>query len=421
MSLTPDSSHASSISTVSSPIPVNNNSISGSLRMDTTQFLRQCAEEDRAELNDYIMNRTPSTTADLGDSFFDYYMSDDVRHVSPFQVSTCLIRGCAKSGCARTNGLSPCPACKAILYCSHEHQRLGRPDHRLACAKVKKAQMLFDKESRLLRNRVGSTVFEETSYSFCRTNSLKYSTACVALAETLLKSNNAHSIWLALNHLLKLLRLQRSDPMGAGDVVPAIYIRLGQDQNAFDFCYWWATIGQREDVDWLNYRGLFLDTQNADAFGEAEIFTKHGMSLSQVVAITLLKIRLVIDLQSIHQARELAGPVVPQEILDVILEYVTFSSILTTSKNVKQQDLSQHIKSLREQIGVLHGTVQGANQHFWPALIEPGDNLTARPTLYSPGDEGHMQLVLQHNYNAWAESTGAIDVIKSYQDAHTSS
>lgn len=402
--------------------------------MDTAQYLRQCAEEgtlraflmlgladdnveDRAELNDYMRGLSPSTTADHGDSSFDYYMSHDVRHVAPFPISTCLIRGCAKPGCTRTDDLSLCPACKAVFYCSHEHKRLGRPDHRLACTKVKKAQILFDKESRFLRNRVGSDIFEETNGLFCRRDTLGYSTACVALAKTLLRSNNATSISLAMNHLLKLLRLQRSDPMGVSDVIPALYLRLGQDQNAFDLCYWWATTGQ-EDFDWLNHRGLFLDLQNADAFGEVGIFTSHGISLSQVIAITLVKIRLVIDLQSVQKARELAGPYFPQEVFDVILEYVTYSSVLNSSEHVKQEDLTERITSLREQIGVLHRTVQQANPYFWPALLEPGDNLTAQPSLYSPGDKGHMQLALQNNYNAWTESPGAIDVIKSYQNAH---
>lgn len=369
-----------------------------------------------------MISRTPNATADiqLGDSFFDHQMSDDVRHArAPFHISTSLNWGCAKSGCTRSKGLSPCSACKAVPYCSPEHQRLGRPDHRLACAKVNKIHKIYSKEERFLSGHYGTSVFDEKSSHFARVDTLRYSTACVAFAETLLKSSNAHSCSMALDHLLRLVRLQRSDSMGVIDVIPALYVRLGQDQKAFDFCYWWATIGQQEDYDWFSRQGVFLDTQEANAFREAEVFTRPGISLSQITATTLLKIRLMIDLQSIYQARELAGPHVPQEVLDVILEYVPYSSVLRNIQDIKHEDIGQHIASLREQIGALYETVHKANPHFWPALIEPGNNLIARPTLYSFGDNGHMQLALQHNYNAWTESPGAIDVIKSYEKARS--
>ena len=73
---------------------------------------------------------------------------------------------------------------------------------------------------------------------------------------------------------------------------------------------------------------------------------------------------------------------------------------------------SPHIAKLHEQVKLLYDAIKKANSHFWPALIRPGDNLKARPTSYGIGDEGQMQLVLQYNYNAWAETPGAIGVIE---------
>jgi hypothetical protein len=187
------------------------------------------------------------------------------------------------------------------------------------CSKVKKAQANLDKEDRALRRSEGDAVFEGGwGELWGLRESREYMRARVALVEALLKANTAQAVTSSLDHLLDMLQLCRIDPMGARDVVPALYIRLGRDQEAYDFCKWWAIAGHDSKHDWGDVNAPYLDTNAADVFEGVELFTGSRFYLPHVVAVTLLKLRLLIDLESLQRAKEIAGPHVPREILDTI-------------------------------------------------------------------------------------------------------
>lgn len=91
-------------------------------------------------------------------------------------------------------------------------------------------------------------------YSMVDTMLMSYGTAggLVDLIET------------CLHHLLDMITLCRGDNMGLRDLIPALYIRLGRDQDAYDFIKWYATTGSESDYDWGDMSLPFLDTKNAD-------------------------------------------------------------------------------------------------------------------------------------------------------------
>lgn len=74
------------------------------------------------------------------------------------------------------------------------------------------------------------------------------------------------------------------------------------------------------------------------------------------------------------------------------------------------------IDKLKAQIDVIFDAVQEANEHFWPALIDPESDLTKLPEGYSHGSVEEMIVVLRYNYDAWAETPGAIDFIEAKVD-----
>jgi hypothetical protein len=124
-----------------------------------------------------------------------------------------------------------------------------------------------------------------------------------------------------------------------------------------------------------------------------------------------MKIRLMIDLCSLQRVRVYAGPHVPREILDTIQRHSINSLIANETDIIKRDDQTMHIRRLRKQIIELHQVVNTVNPHFWPALLEPGDDLRFRPTSWGQGDRSQMQLALRYNYNAWSETPGAISII----------
>jgi hypothetical protein len=372
--------------------------------------------QDQAGLDKYLQNRVVDACILPGNRPTDDDMPSGSRYGPPqlFSISTRLEWGCAAPHCLRTKDLNRCPTCKTVSYCSYEHRYTHRPGHRSVCSKVKKAETNLEKEDRALRRSEGDIIFEGGWSEFWGIpESREYMRARVALVEALLRANTAQAVASSLDHLLDMLHLCRIDPMGARDVVPALYLRLGCDQKAYDFCKWWAVIGHDSNHNWGDLNAPYIDTNGADAFEESDLFTGNRLHLSHVVAIALLKIRLLIDLQSLQRAKEIAGPHVPREILDTIQRYCTNSAITSNIKIIEKDDQTPCIANLREQVKELYVAVKKANSHFWPAIIEPADNLKARPISYGNGDRGQMQVVLQHNYNAWAETPGAIGVIEA--------
>lgn len=275
-------------------------------------------------------------------------------------------------------------------------------------------------EERILRDNPGDLItppnlFEEHAGHFWGIlDTRTYMRARYALVEALLESETYTAVNAAHDHIMDLLRLSRSDNMGVRDLVPALKLRLGKDQECYDFCVWYATTGEEDDYDWADLDLPFLDVKNADVFEPVpkNILQKYGGALSHTVGLTLLKIKLLLSVQALQNASMLAEKV-PQEILDAICSQLVRSTLIADHENIiNSSDKTALIQKLRGQIKILYRAVDAQNKHFWPALLKPGKHLTAQPDAYSPGSVQHMQIVLMYNYAAWAETQGAIDVIR---------
>lgn len=57
--------------------------------------------------------------------------------------------------------------------------------------------------------------------------------------------------------------------------------------------------------------------------------------------------------------------------------------------------------------------INKANMHFWPALMNPQQHLTAEPMAYATGSVEVVQLALQSSYDTWAVTPGSIEFIKA--------
>ncbi|THX38720.1 hypothetical protein D6D10_04842 [Aureobasidium pullulans] len=100
----------------------------------------------------------------------------------------------------------------------------------------------------------------------------------------------------------------------------------------------------------------------------------------------------------------------PRELFDNVHDQVVSNIIAANKDAVKSQDLSPEIKNVESQ--VVYRYIAKANKHFWPALLDFGRDLSAKPAYYSRGDEREMQLYLAYSYGAWKETRSAIGVIR---------
>jgi hypothetical protein len=132
----------------------------------------------------------------------------------------------------------------------------------------------------------------------------------------------------------------------------------------------------------------------------------------------LVKFRLLLDIKALQNSTVL-GEKVPQELLDNIRGQLV-SSIVAGNKDIMEsKDQTALIKKLETQVEKLYKAVNASNKYFWSALLRPSSHLNARPQMYSPGTVEHMQLVLQYSYASWAETPGAIDMIKELSKKHS--
>ncbi|KAL8676592.1 MAG: hypothetical protein Q9186_006908 [Xanthomendoza sp. 1 TL-2023] len=312
-----------------------------------------------------------------------------------------------------------CAGCSVLHYCSRDHQVVHWNEHKRACNAIRKARQSLDKEEQKLRAHPGDfmtppNLFEECVGHFWGIfETRNYMRSRYALVEALLEIKNYAAVEAAQDHIRDILRLCRSDNMGTRDLLPALCLRLGRDQECYDFCKWYATTGSECKYDWGNMDLGFLDVKDADVFESLPngFLSRYG-NLSLTVAVTLLKIRLLLDLRALQNSMILRRKVAP-EILDIVRSQLVTTLILGNSKIMNSADQRPAVRDLEKQVQMLYSRVGAHNKQFWPALLNPRKHLGAQPHAYSAGSLEEMQMVLNHSYDSWKETPGAIEVIRT--------
>lgn len=270
----------------------------------------------------------------------------------------------------------------------------------------------MDREEQKLRDQPDGDVFEPANmfeeyvgHFWGLPHSRPYMRARYALVEAILKVRTYDAVVAALDHVMDCMRLCRSDNMGVRDLVPALLLRLGRDQECYDFVKWWATTAERDHYDWGDMDEPFLDIKNADVLESPQYLCRRFLDLSHAVSITLLKIKLLLAVRAGGEGWE------------ILRSSQTFNQmedrITQTETGECEKKPVEVIKVLRSHVDMLYQAVDQANPHFWGALISPGSHLEARPEYTSSGSKEEMQLSLQRSHDAWKESPGAIEVINA--------
>lgn len=321
--------------------------------------------------------------------------------------------------CKTKDNLLRCQGCKVMLYCSRDHQVVHRRDHKRECNSVKNSRNTLEHEERELRAMppdfmMPANVFEECVGHFWTIYGTRdYIRARFSVVDSLVKIKTFSAVQEAFDHIMDMLRLCRGDNMGLRFMAPALFLRLGKDQECYDFIKWYATTGSRGDYDWGDMSLPFLDVRNADVFEPVELFIKKFGELSHALALFLLKLRLLRDVKSLQNSIFLYDRV-PPEMVNRIRKELVGTIVAQNSYVINSNNQKQLIKKLELQLKQLYIFVKKSNTFFWSALLNPDDYLAAPPSAYSMGSEEHAQLILQYSYDAWVETPGSIDMIREF-------
>ncbi|KAJ3161127.1 hypothetical protein HDU86_007749 [Geranomyces michiganensis] len=322
--------------------------------------------------------------------------------VSPPQSSLKLKKSCAV--CAATESLARCSKCHVVAYCGETHQREHFPTHERRCKEIAVPLERCAQEEQTLRNwpeddkcMPGNPFANRVGHFWGLWETRDYMRARYEVTTKMLSVKSFDAVETALGNYLDMLRLNRSDNMGVRSVIPSLFLRLGQDQNAYDHVKWWAVVS--DDYDWGDPDLPFLDLAGSDVFEPIDFVCSKYTDVQSVIDVLLIKVRLALDLGALIDAED-NGNGAP-----------ACRSALSLA--VPAAERGNRLDVLGPQIASLISRANEENSHIWKGFfVNTKEHLAARPPLIRLGSVEEMQVALQHSYAAWDETPGALDYLK---------
>jgi len=308
--------------------------------------------------------------------------------------------------------------CGIALYCGAAHQKAHRSIHKVSCDIVKKSRDDLAREEKSLRKHKGDSEtppnpFESAVGMFYFWKGTRpYMQARYDYITAALNIRTGEGVQAALDSSLESLRLCRADNQAVRSGVPAMYLRLGRDQDAFDFIKWYAV--NQSSYNWSDMKLPFLDLHGADALESVEEHTTDFMDLSFLVALTLLKIRLLEDINMLQTYMEKCG----ERSYETKMKWIrkeALSDVLYGRRDIVElADYKALVNNLENQVCRMLVRVDKANQFWWPALVDPGKYANATPTGYTFGSEAETVVVFRNSWYSWSECPPALILAQEY-------
>jgi hypothetical protein len=122
--------------------------------------------------------------------------------------------------------------------------------------------------------------------------------ARLALGKAYCAMETKTSVALQMEEYVEMVRLDRDDFAQLRSVIPGLMLRVGQDQRCYDYLKWWAWVYKSEDpcdreIPWLCMK-------KANAFEDTKKIAARWSDLQQLVAFTVLKVKLLMDVMKLQ-------------------------------------------------------------------------------------------------------------------------
>lgn len=309
-----------------------------------------------------------------------------------------------------------CGGCSVVKYCGKTHQKTDRPRHKVQCIPIaEQKKKLAEEEAKLRANPDEDTgsqnPFDTAVGLFWFFKSTRpYMQARFDYITGILNVRTGEAAEVALNESPEMLRLCRGDNMGVRSQVPALYLRLGRDQDAYDFIKWYGVKGD-SSYDWRDMSLPYLDLKGEDAF-EPVLENPNCHDVGFTVALTLIKIRLLKDLESLQKFKQRKSKATGEEVYDYLQEEAMSDVLLNRGDIAGQDSYKGTIADLRGQILKLYKMVKEQNAHFWPGVMNPSLYAYDVPKGYTMGSREEAVLVFRNSWYSWAETEPAISYIR---------
>ena len=236
--------------------------------------------------------------------------------------------------------------------------------------------------------------------------------AWYSLVDATMKVKTLDAVQSALEHVMDMLRLCRYDNGGIRHLVPHLLLRLGRDQDCYNFITR-SPLGQDH---------THLGMENADVYEPVDYLCEYPFSYLDRGAVTLMKIRLLLALKhymastilydlKIDTRHAEGNGKLPPELVDQIRSDILQDALVGDLKGRTPELL---VEELLVQIDTLYKSVKKASESFWPALTTPWEQMPAQPPYFSVGARADMQLNQQYSFESWRENPEALAFIRSF-------
>ncbi|KAL6924026.1 hypothetical protein FSST1_001300 [Fusarium sambucinum] len=228
--------------------------------------------------------------------------------------------------------------------------------------------------------------------------------------DELLHSPSDEETELALEELWNMLKKDRTDPLHLSDIIPHVLLELGEEQKCYDFIKWCALRGPKTPSSSLNTP--FFDLTGADACEPLAKLRLSCLSLSHLVALTLIKLRLYMDLDAIAERHFDTSYGFGSDVssIDRPLGEIAEEKFETT---IDSSHLAELASNAKEAYLDLCRKVNEANSHLWEALAAEEPISDPAPGVRGPGSRDEADLVLYYCRRAWDKVEDALVMIEA--------
>ncbi|KAH6960316.1 hypothetical protein DER45DRAFT_627423 [Fusarium avenaceum] len=320
-----------------------------------------------------------------------------------------------------------CTGCMVVRYCSAAHQALDRNRHEKGCKIVKNTRRILDMEHEILQSELADastseSIFgDDVGYLYIDYLNARYDMVHSLLEGFGAPGGNIEAVNEALENLLDMFRRPRRQHMVVEEIVPHLYLRLNRDQEAYDFLKWYTSTVVESNCDRENINITYLDVNDADVLEEPLDVWSNGkfLTLDHVVAVTLIKVRILLDLQVAQNSFRVLKGIMPLEIIEMIRGQLIGSVLQSRPKILRKttEEISTLIQTMKSQIIALYKSVHIYNPHFWRLMLNNETTpvrLKGWPHLRGTEDQAYQ--TLNYCWSSWVESHGALRLMKDLSE-----
>lgn len=285
--------------------------------------------------------------------------------------------------CKTNSGVLKSHICHVVSYCSEIHRLQDRPDHRRLCEYVQMSNARINGRWALmsLHSRWYSTTRNIDWLLNGFPDRESYVTETSGLIEVYQRVSTVEAIRGILKFRLTELHFKQERYLAAG-AVASTWIRLDEDSEVYQFiknAYLLNDYSLRASyVKYPKHTCLHGDPfEGGEIFESVRFYTQLPFRIARhaplLVSLTLLKIKVLLDLQDIQNARMAIGSKFPCELFDKVMGFIFRSSAIKAIRTkIYSQDLSKRIAALSGQIKILYNTIDGRNAYLW-RILATGD------------------------------------------------